>query len=194
MGTPGTEASAAKASARAEARARRRTGPAPDPAALAKTALGFLEGLPGPRRVTCYASYGTEPGTGVLRGLLADAGYEVLLPRVVGDDLEWVTDAGEERVSAMGIAEPAGPAVDLGPLRAMLIPALAVTAVGERLGKGGGYYDRVLANLGQPAPIIAALVGDADVVDHVPTEPHDHRVDVVITPSRVLRCHGTQSR
>lgn len=197
MSTPGTEPSELKARARAEARARRRAGPAPDPVALAEQALAFLDGLPGPRRVTCYSSYGTEPATGALRSRLASAGFEVLLPRVAGQSLEWAVDDGDERVSAMGISEPAGPAVTLTDLRAMLIPALSVTSRGDRLGKGGGYYDRVLAPLSTSSaqtPVIAAIVGDGDVVDDLPTESHDRRVDVVITPSRVIHCAGDDSR
>jgi 5-formyltetrahydrofolate cyclo-ligase len=77
VSTPDTDSSAAKAAARAEARARRRSTERPDPAALARVALALLEELPGPRRVTCYASYGTEPDTGTmgrLRGAATASG------------------------------------------------------------------------------------------------------------------------
>lgn len=188
MGTSGTDASATKATARAEARARRRSGPRPDPQALADQAMGLLEELPGPRRVTCYASYGTEPDTSVLRERLAAAGFEVLLPRVVGADLEWVADGPDTELSAMGIAEPLGAAVPLDPVRAMLMPALAVTPGGDRLGKGGGYYDRTLASLDGTSVTLIAIVGDDDVVASLPTEPHDQRVDAVVTATRVLHC------
>ena len=186
MSTSDTDSSAAKAIARAEARARRRAGDRPDPHLLAERAVGLLETLPGPRRVTCYASYGTEPDTGELRRRLSDAGYEVLLPRVNGERLEWVVDSPDTTVSSMGIAEPTGAAVDLLPLRAMLVPALAVTAAGDRLGKGGGYYDRVLADV-RDVPIVA-IVGDADVVDRIPTQAHDMRVNSIVTPTRATPC------
>lgn len=188
MGTQDTELSAAKQAARAEARARRRSAGRPDPGLLADQAMALLETLPGPRRVTCYASYGTEPDTGDLRHGLSLAGYEVLLPRVIGDALEWVVDADDYAVSAMGIAEPVGPAVDLHPVAAMLVPALAVTAQGDRLGKGGGYYDRALAALGDAPVLIAVVAGDADVVGSVPVEAHDQRVHAIITPTRVIHC------
>lgn len=173
---------------RDHARASRRAGPAADPYALAERALHFLDGLPGPRRVTCYASYGTEPDTSILRERLATARYDVLLPRVNGADLEWVVDEGLHATSSMGIAEPTGPSVPLGPVRAMLIPALLVTLSGDRLGKGGGYYDRVLASFGPDRPSIAALVREDDIVDGLPTEAHDHAIDVIITDSRVVAC------
>ena len=188
MSTSDTDSSAAKAVARAEARARRRSGDRPDPHLLADQAVGHLETLPGPRRVTCYASYGTEPDTTEMRRRLSAAGYEVLLPRVDGEHLEWVVDSPDTTVSSMGIAEPTGAAVDLLPLRAMLIPALAVSADGDRLGKGGGYYDRVLAGL-RDVPIIA-IVGDADVVDGIPVEAHDMRVHAIVTPTRTISCRA----
>ena len=186
MSTSDTDASAAKAAARAEARARRRSADCPDPRVLADRAMGLLERLPGPSRVTCYASYGTEPDTGELRQRLVAAGYEVLLPRVHGEHLEWVVDSPDATVSSMGITEPTGAAVDLLPLRAMLIPALAVTAQGDRLGKGGGYYDRVLSGLRDVA--IVAIVGDCDVIDRIPTQEHDMRVHTIVTPTRTINC------
>lgn len=188
MGTPDTDLSDAKATARAEARARRRSGDRPDPAALAGQTMALVESTPGPRRVTCYASYGTEPDTGEVRRRLMAAGYEVLLPRVTGPALEWVVDGGESQVSSMGIAEPIGDSVELLPVRAMIIPALAVTRAGDRLGKGGGFYDRVLTALGDARPLIAAIVGEQDLVDSLPTEPHDARVDAIITPTRIFTC------
>ena len=110
MGTQDTELSAAKQAARAEARGRRRSAERPDAGALADQALALVRQARGPRRVTCYVSYGTEPDTGALRERLASEGFEVLLPRVRGDALEWVVDDGDFAVSPMGIAEPVGPA------------------------------------------------------------------------------------
>lgn len=188
MSTPDTGPSAVKAAARAQARARRRMGPAPDPDLLARRALDLVRSLPGAMRVTCYASYGTEPPTEAMRSVLTASGFEVLLPRVVDDRMDWVVADEVMTVSDMGIAEPAGPPVALLPVRALLIPALAVTAHGDRLGKGGGFYDRALAALGDECPAIIAVVGDADVVDDVPTQEHDRRVDFIITPSRVITC------
>lgn len=183
MTTSGT-----KASVREQVRAGRRAGPLADPDALARQAMDLVDSLPGPARVTCYASYGTEPDTSVLRSLLAARGFDVLLPRVTGDDLEWVLDDGEHAVSSMGIAEPSGPAVSLPPVRVLLIPALAVTREGARLGKGGGFYDRTLARLGAERSTVAAIVRDEDVLDDLPMESHDERIDVIVTPTSVIHC------
>ena len=182
---------AAKARVREHVRAGRRHGPSADPHALAARALEFLDGVTGPLRVTCYSSYGTEPGTSALLAALRERGYEVLLPRVVGDDLAWVPQGPTSHMSSMGIAEPTGEAVDLLPVRALLVPALAVSADGSRLGKGGGYYDRVLAGLPpHDRPAIAAIVRDEDVLPdgEIPRDDHDMLVDAIITPTRVAYC------
>jgi len=176
----------AKAEARSRARAGRREGPPADAEALARQALDLVESLAGPRRVTAYASYGTEPPTPALISSLEGAGFEVLLPRVVDRDLEWVLSEAPSRESAMGIAEPTGPPVDLLPVRALLIPALAVSLTGDRLGKGGGFYDRTLALLPPGETVVAAVVRDEDVVAEIPVEPHDRPVDAILTPSRVI--------
>ncbi|MEM6393376.1 MAG: 5-formyltetrahydrofolate cyclo-ligase [Planctomycetota bacterium] len=68
----------------------------------------------------------------------------------------------------------------------LLLPALAVTRAGDRLGQGGGYYDRYLTV--HPDQSTTALVYDEQVTDHLPTEPHDQRVQRIITPTRTLSC------
>lgn len=181
-GVTGTDA---KSEARARARAARRDGPRADPHALARQGVALVQSLSGPPRVSCYLSYGTEPETRPLVAALESAGFEVLLPRVRDSDLEWTLSSAPRRVSPMGIEEGDGPAVDLEPVRALLIPALAVTPSGDRLGKGGGFYDRTLAALRQPATLVAAIVRDSDVVPDVPTQEHDQRVGAIVTPSAI---------
>ena len=181
----------AKEMLRSLVRAARRQGPPADPSALADQCVAYLEDLDGPLRVTCYSSYGSEPGTSVLLGRLGDRGYEVLLPRVTDDELEWAPMGGPTVVSPMGIDEPSGPASPLLPLRAMLVPALAAGIDGARLGKGGGYYDRVLDSLPvDQRPAIAVIVRDEDVLPAgtIPVEPHDRYVDAIITPTRIITC------
>ncbi len=178
-GGPGT-----KASARAAVRSRRRArtlderGEIAD--ALARTVMAHLGGAGADRTgaVAAYDSMPTEPGTGPLRRALADAGVTVLLPvvdAVAGRPLGWVVDGGDE-----------GSLTDAG---LVLLPALAVTPSGHRLGQGGGHYDRTLAEtISRPAPrpLLVALVHDDEVLADGawPVEDHDVRVDAVATPSR----------
>ena len=73
--------------------------------------------------------------------------------------------------------------------RVILAPALAVDVDGHRIGKAGGYYDRLLAGLDavDPArrPIVVAVIHDDEVLDAVPVAAHDRSVDAALTPSGV---------
>lgn len=142
--------------------------------------------------VACYSSMPAEPGTAALIDLLRQREIRVLLPRVVGTSMEWVelTDATALQRSTLGILEPAGePAVmSLVDCDAIVLPALAVAAGGIRLGQGGGFYDRALEAVpthsdGGPARL--ALLFDGELLESLPHEPHDTRVDYVVVPEGV---------
>jgi 5-formyltetrahydrofolate cyclo-ligase len=84
-----------------------------------------------------------------------------------------------------GLLEPVGDRLGPSALASadlILVPALAVDRAGRRMGRGGGSYDRALARLGQPSPLILALLHDGELIDTVPAEPHDVPVHGVITP------------
>lgn len=67
----------------------------------------------------------------------------------------------------------------------VVVPGLAFTAAGHRLGQGGGWYDRFLA--GTRSDCLKVGVGfDVQLVDELPIEPHDVPLDVVITESGVV--------
>ncbi|MFG2251411.1 5-formyltetrahydrofolate cyclo-ligase [Streptomyces mirabilis] len=166
--------------------------------ALALRALELPE-LAHAGTVAAYVSVGSEPGTLALLDALHARGVRVLLPVLLADnDLDWGAYAGEgslERVQhggRMALLEPAGER--LGPeavqeADAVLLPGLAVDRRGMRLGRGGGSYDRVLARLERAGadPALVVLLYDAEVVEHVPAEPHDRPVHAVVTPSGVRR-------
>ena len=74
--------------------------------------------------------------------------------------------------------------------QAVIVPALAVDTLGNRLGQGSGFYDRALRALDPAVPVFAVAYEDEVLdaaVESVPTEPHDLPVDGVITPHRCLR-------
>jgi 5-formyltetrahydrofolate cyclo-ligase len=64
-------------------------------------------------------------------------------------------------------------------------PGVAGSRAGDRLGRGGGSYDRALAR-SAPTTLRCLLLYDDEVVDAVPTDAHDERVDVLVTPTRTL--------
>lgn len=147
------------------------------------------------RTVAAYASYPTEPGTGPLRAALRKRGVRVLLPVLRPDnDLDWLEDGADDTAEhtaadARGIPSDAAALLGVQAVSAadlVVCPATATTPEGDRLGKGGGSYDRVLARL-DPHALVVALVHDDEVATALPTEAHDRRVDVIVTPTRTLR-------
>lgn len=141
--------------------------------------------------VACYASTPQEPGTGPLLTHLAVRAQRVLLPLLRPDfDLDWaVYEPGDLAPGRFGISEPTGEPLGFDAIRTasvMVCPGLAADELGHRLGRGGGSYDRALARL--PAEALrVVLLYDDEVLGAVPTEPHDERVDVIVTPRRTLR-------
>jgi 5-formyltetrahydrofolate cyclo-ligase len=65
----------------------------------------------------------------------------------------------------------------------VIVPLLAFTAEGARLGQGGGHYDRWLAE--NPAAIAVGLAWDGQLVESLPLEPHDRLLRAVVTPTRL---------
>jgi 5-formyltetrahydrofolate cyclo-ligase len=140
--------------------------------------------------VAAYVSIGSEPGTGALLDGLTAAGKRVILPVVQPDlDLDWGTWRGSTGLvpARMGLLEP----VDRLGLDAIatadlvLAPGLAVSATGDRLGLGGGCYDRALGRVPVGTPV-AILLYDDEVGLDVPVDPHDRPVTAAATPTRWL--------
>jgi len=70
-------------------------------------------------------------------------------------------------------------------LDAILVPGVAFTRAGLRLGRGGGYYDRLLAQCGS-GTLRIGVAFSCQLVDELPCEPHDQRVDLVLTEETPL--------
>lgn len=104
----------------------------------------------------------------------------VYLPRVKGDDLEIVAYSGSlDDDNAFHIGEPVGPAVDFVP-PLVIVPAVALDAHCRRMGRGRGYYDRLLADA---AVFKVGVALDCQIVPEVPCEPHDQPLDAVVAAS-----------
>jgi 5-formyltetrahydrofolate cyclo-ligase len=90
----------------------------------------------------------------------------------------------------MGILEPdpalCAPALPEA-LDLVIVPGIAFTRRGVRLGYGGGYYDRFLAALPARVPTLA-LAPDSQIADVLPTEPHDRRFDWLLTEGGLTDC------
>lgn len=88
------------------------------------------------------------------------------------------------RAGAFGIPEPRPnlPEVDPAEVDFVLVPGLAFDRRGYRLGRGAGYYDRLLPRIGAEVPRVA-LALSPQLVDEVPIEPHDRPVDRLLLPT-----------
>lgn len=142
--------------------------------------------------VAAYVSVGAEPGTSrLLDGLLAH-GKRVILPVTLPDlDLDWAPYTGPASLAParFGLLEPVTPrlGVDaIGTPDAVLMPGLAVSWAGFRLGQGGGCYDRALGRV-PVGTFTCVLLYDGELGVDVPVEAHDRPVTAAVTPSGITR-------
>lgn len=144
--------------------------------------------------VAAYVSMGTEPGTGLLLEALLERGTRVVLPVLQPDnDLDWAVHTGTLVPARRGLLEPAGPVLGVDAVATadlVLVPGLAVSPTGARLGRGGGSYDRALARVPVGTPVWILLYDD-EVGLPVPVEPHDRPVTGAVTPSGIVRLRST---
>jgi len=140
--------------------------------------------------VAAYVSIGSEPGTGALLDALSGLGKRVILPSLQPDmDLDWGTWRGTTSLAParMGLLEP----VDrlgreaVATADVVLVPGLAVSLSGDRLGQGGGCYDRALGRIPVGTPVVICLYDDEVGLD-VPVDDHDRPVTAAVTPTRWL--------
>ena len=108
-------------------------------------------------------------------------GKRVAVPKVIGDDMKFIylEDLSRVEPGYCGIPEPIdnGPEAD-DPTALVLMPGLAFDSEGHRIGYGGGFYDRFLAN--EPGHPTLALCYEFQMVDHLETEEFDVPVDDVL--------------
>ena len=126
-----------------------------------------------PKRVGTYLSYPSEPSTTDFIETLTNRGTTVLAPETVGEnELVWhEVSTGSKTTLSSG---------DL-----LFIPALAVDELGNRLGRGKGYFDRELSGL--EGVVIYAVVFEDEVLASIPVESHDQRVEGVVTQVRIRK-------
>lgn len=141
------------------------------------------------RTVAIFAPQPREPDVELLWS--HGGGKSFAYPRVTEGrlDLFRVESLYDLAPGAFGVREPAGDlarAVVPDALDLILVPGVAFTRAGARLGRGGGFYDRLLASL----PAHACKIGvcfDSQLLPELPVEPHDHDVDFIATESGLRR-------
>lgn len=130
------------------------------------------------KRLFLYASCGSEFPTEKIAALAEAFGKDLAYPKVEGKEMVFYQD-GRLMEGFRGILEPEGGEIvcpkegDL-----MLLPGLAFTKEGGRLGYGGGYYDRYLAKCPY-RPYLIGLCFSSQMAENLPQEPYDIKVDEV---------------
>ena len=144
--------------------------------------------LDGAATVAAYIACDGELDPASLLERLAAAGTGLLLPRTgTGRSLELAeigSDATRAPTGPAGIPEPTGPACNLREVAKpaiLLVPSVALSRDGGRLGRGGGYFDRFLPRVRSAGWVVAGVCHARHIVDQLPLEGHDIRVDALLS-------------
>ncbi len=147
------------------------------------------------RVVMLYVPMADEPRLTLLERACRDEGKTLCVPRTdwAGKALRpaRVESLAECKADERGVPQPppGAAAVDLDGLDLIVVPGVAFDRTGMRLGRGGGFYDRFLASLGLRATLAAVALGP-QLVERVPAEGHDRRLDAIVGPEGVFFASG----
>lgn len=176
---------------RRELLAARRDLPAAVVAAASQQVVMRLLDLPELHAARSVLLYAADPDEIDLSPLIDEAPlrFQVLLPRVEGDRLVMVAHAPGDVLApgAFGVREPSGPSIEHPDARidVVLTPGVAFSPTGARLGRGRGFYDRLLPKL--PTAVRIGVCAEPFVIDDLPVEDHDVRMDLVVSDVHVRR-------
>jgi 5-formyltetrahydrofolate cyclo-ligase len=165
----------------------------PDARAAASAQISRrIEALPDWTLARTVAFYAAQPSEPDLTALLAAPGKIPCFPRVSGDALEFHRCHSKDlmRPGPWNLLEPDPdhcPMIPPSEIDLLLIPGLAFTRTGGRLGRGGGFYDRFLARV-HPRALKLGVCFQAQLLPALPLEVHDHDVRLIITEDELIRC------
>jgi len=161
--------------------------------AAIKNRLFNLDEFIDAKSVLMYVSFRSEVDTfGQLAGILS-LGKKLVVPLVdskqktltlyeIKDISELVP--GYMKIPAPKVAEDRK--VELKDIDIIVIPGTGFDIKGNRLGYGGGYYDKLLSKTEKGIPKVA-LAFEEQIVDDIPSEPHDMKMDIIVTDERIIR-------
>jgi 5-formyltetrahydrofolate cyclo-ligase len=160
-----------------------------------------LEAFNESRSILMYVSFRSEVDTRNYLDDILRSGKRLVLPVVDARHnilkLYEVKDTSELAPGYMGIPEPEireNRRVTLKDIDLVVIPGTGFDANGNRLGYGGGYYDRLLSYESKQLAEVEhiptiALAFEEQIGDDIPAEPHDIKVDMIITDERLIHCN-----
>ncbi len=139
-------------------------------------------------QIFLYVSCKTEVETREWIPVLLEEGRAVAVPRVEGSQMTFyvITGMKDLQPGAFGILEPKEGCPVLIPREGrscMIVPGLALDEVGHRMGYGGGYYDKYLAQY--PDCVTVAVAYEAQIIETVPVEPHDRTLNWIVTEKKI---------
>lgn len=146
------------------------------------------------KNIFIYLSFGSEIDTKPIIDRALEEGKEVYIPKVykISKEMKAIRLNSFEDLeeNSMGILEPkddsnfiAKEDIDL-----IIVPGAVFDLEGNRIGYGGGYYDRFLSNIKDKRNKIV-LAYDLQIVDNIEAEEHDIKVDYIITNSRINKIY-----
>lgn len=188
-----TDTAHEKAELRAHMRAVRAAMPEEERLRLARSVEENLFSLPeisSARTVLLFYSFGSEVETSEMAARVHAEGKRLLLPFLEADGIEAAEVLPDDDLLATdyGPREPVRRIpVDPAEVDVVIAPGLAFDREGYRLGYGGGHYDRYLARMGHRA-LRVGIGFRQQLVERVPREPRDERLDLVVTDENVVDC------
>ncbi len=154
--------------------------------------LSVLDSFVRSKIVLFYASHSSEVRTDemMIESLLL---RRVLLPRIDGGHIvpTLIMDLDNLIPGYGDIREPiSAPSVKISTIDCVIVPGIAFDALGNRLGTGMGFYDKFLKKATHAVKI--GLSFECQMVDSIPHEEHDVRMDFVVTEKRIIDCRKTR--
>ncbi len=140
------------------------------------------------KKIGAYYPIGSEIRTqDIIQELLSGA-KEVYLPKVTGDKMEFrkITDYSSLEKGSFDIMEPKDECVQDNKLDVILVPTVAITPNGVRLGYGHGFYDRFLS---ENETTTVSLTLEKQIVKSIPRDEHDKNIDWIVSEDRMLQTH-----
>ncbi len=146
-----------------------------------------------------YMNFGSEFSSDSFAAQVLADGRRLALPKVNRHanrlDLYWVEDFENQLVAGLwGIREPVVERCERlespNEVEFALLPGVAFTREGARLGYGGGFYDKLLAQLdeGRQRPALVAAAFSLQIVEQLPQEATDIKVGCIVTEEETVRC------
>ena len=146
------------------------------------------------KNIFIYLSFGSEIDTNPIIDRVLEDGKEVYIPKIYKSNKEMkairLNSFEDLEENSMGILEPKDDSnfIDKENIDLIIVPGAVFDLEGNRIGYGGGYYDRFLSNIKDKRNKVA-LAYDLQIVENIEAEEHDIKVDYIITNYRINKIY-----